>query len=155
MTIKKLLSFVLVATQAASIGATDLYVYSKDKPQAVAQLAGIGSVDFGTDAITVSQLSGTKTTIAIGDVDFMKFTPANIVTAIGGAHADGVRLAVDGNKITVAGGTIAGVYTQDGRMIASAAQGLHEVVLPGACRRGIYIIKVHTATGTASYKLTR
>lgn len=155
MTIKKLLTIVLVTAQAASMGATDLYVYSKDKPQAVAQLSGIGSVDFGTDDITVSQLSGAKTTIAIADVDFMKFTPANIVTAIGDTPADGVRLVVAGNKISVAGGTIAGIYGQDGRMMAPAAQGLHEMPLPGGCRRGIYIVKVQTSTGTVSYKLTR
>ena len=87
MIFKNLVSIAVVAMTASVAHATDLYVYSLSRTAPVAQLNSIQYVEFGTTDITVKQLMGTTTKLALTDFDFLKFSPATIVTAIG--HVEG------------------------------------------------------------------
>ena len=133
MIFKNLVSIAVVAMTASVAHATDLYVYSLSRTAPVAQLNSIQYVEFGTTDITVKQLTGTTTKVALTDFDFLKFSPATIVT----------------------GGEIAALYTSDGKLLATGKKGQQALTLPADSRHGIYIIKVLTANGTKSFKFTR
>ena len=156
MTIKKLLTVCLFAATAGTVGATDLYVYSLTNPTPVKQLNSFRSVEFGNTAITVRQYSGSTTTINLADFDFLKFSPATIVTGIGTVKQGDAeaKVSVENGIVKVYGGEIAGMYAADGRQLAPAGKALTEAALPAAEHHGIYIVKVKTATGTKTYKIT-
>ena len=157
MTIKKLLTLALVATTVGTANATDLYVYSLSNPSPVKQLNSIRYVEFSAADITVKQQMGTTTKVALADFDFLKFSPATIVTGIGDVMSDNIkaRVSVDGGKVKVTGGTIDGLYAADGRLLSPSGQNVSEAQLPQGERHGIYIVKVKTASGTKSYKITK
>lgn len=155
MIFKNLVSIAFVAMTASVAHATDLYVYSLSCTAPVAQLNSIQYVEFGTTDITVKQLMGTTTKLALTDFDFLKFSPATIVTAIGHVEGQNYTVTISQHKVTVKGGEIAALYTSDGKLLASGKKGQQALTLPADSRHGIYIIKVLTANGTKSFKFTR
>lgn len=152
---KNLVSIAVVAMTASVAHATDLYVYSLSRTAPVAQLNSIQYVEFGTTDITVKQLMGTTTKLALTDFDFLKFSPATIVTAIGHVEGQNHTVTISQHKVTVKGGEIAALHTSDGKLLASGKKGQQALTLPADSRHGIYIIKVLTANGTKSFKFTR
>lgn len=158
MIFKNLVSIAVVAMTASVAHATDLYVYSLSRTAPVAQLNSIQYVEFGTTDITVKQLTGTTTKVALTDFDFLKFSPATIVTAIGNVEGQNPTVTISQHKVTVTGGEIAALYTSDGndgKLLATGKKGQQALTLPADSRHGIYIIKVLTANGTKSFKFTR
>lgn len=101
MIFKNLVSIAVVAMTASVAHATDLYVYSLSRTAPVAQLNSIQYVEFGTTDITVKQLTGTTTKVALTDFDFLKFSPATIVTAIGHVEGQNPTVTISQHKVTV------------------------------------------------------
>lgn len=155
MKIRNLLSTAFMAIVASTANATDLYVYSLSSPTPVKQLNSIRYVEFGTADITVKQQMGTTTKVLLSDFDFLKFSPATIITGIGNVEDDEAFVTVSDGKVKVTGGEITGFYASDGKMLAPSNKALHEVNIPENSRHGVYIVKVKTSKGSRTYKITK